>query len=103
MPDARAREAVHDRDPELLSGTGCVFHLLRRTAVNAGRIAIAPDVLGHNRLVPLVDWIEDGLANEVIADREDLQIVALEQIAFGRAISVVGQRLVHFKMIAPAS
>ena len=56
----------------------------------------------QDRLVAFVDRIEHRLADEMIADRVNLQVVALEQIAFGGAIAVVGQGLVDFEMVAPA-
>ena len=77
MPDARAGEAVDDCHAQLLRRAGRVLHLLDGPGVDAGRIAVAPDVRRQNRLVPLVDRVQHGLADQVIADREDLQVVAL--------------------------
>ena len=61
MPDAGSGEAVDHADAELLSGAGGVLHFLDGAFVDAGGIAVTPDVLGENGLVPLIDVIEDGL------------------------------------------
>ena len=53
--------------------------------------------------MPLVDHVEHRLADQVIADREDLQVVAVQQIALRGAVPVVVQGLVDLEVIAPAS
>jgi hypothetical protein len=51
--------------------------------------------------VALVDRVAHGLADEVGADGEDLQVVALERLADPPAVAVLGQRAVDLEMIAP--
>ena len=102
MPDARAGEAVDDLDAELLRRPGGVLQFLGRPGVHAGRLAVAPDVVGQDRLVPLVDDVQHRLADQVGADRMALQVVLFEQFAFLGAVVGVFERLVDFEMIAPA-
>ena len=102
VPDARAGEAVDDADAQLLRRAGRVLQFFGGPGVDAGRIAVAPHVRRQDRLVPLVDRVEHGLADQVRADGVDLQVVALQQVAAAGAIAVVGQRLVDFEMVAPA-
>ena len=66
-------------DAQLLGGPGRVLQLLGRPRVDAGRLAVAPDVRRQDRLVPLVDDVQHGLADQVVADREHLQVVLVEQ------------------------
>ena len=102
MPDARAGEAVDDAHAQLLRRAGRVLQLLGGAAIDAGRIAVAPHVWRQNRLVPRVDRVEHGLADQVRADGVHLQVVALQQVAAVGAVAVVGQRLVDLEMVAPA-
>ena len=53
--------------------------------------------------MPRVNRIANGLAYQMGADRVALEIVAFQQFAFGGDVAIVGQRLVDFKMVAPAS
>ena len=46
--------------------------------------------------------IADRLADEVVADRPDLEVVALEQLAALAAVGLVGERGVDVEVIAPA-
>ena len=49
-----------------------------------------------------IDVIEDGLADEVIGDREELQVVFFQEFPFAVAVGVVGQCFVDFEMVSPA-
>ena len=49
-----------------------------------------------------VDRVADGLADEVVADRPDVEAVALEQLAPLAAVRVVGERGVDVEVVAPA-
>jgi hypothetical protein len=48
-----------------------------------------------------VDVVTDRLADQVSANRVALQIVARQHLSFSAAISIVGNRLVDFEMVAP--
>lgn len=102
MPDAGTGEAVDHADAELLSGAGGVLHFFDGAFVDAGGIAVTPDVFGENGFVALVDVIEDGLTDEVIGNREELQVVFFQEFPFAVAVGVVGQCFVDFEMISPA-
>ena len=53
-------------------------------------------------LVPRVDHVQHGLADEVIADRPDLKPVALQQFAFPLAVFRLGHGQIDLEVIAPA-
>ena len=50
----------------------------------------------------LVDAVADRLSDEMRADREDVQVIALEDLLPRAAIRVVGERLVDLEVVAPA-
>ena len=52
-------------DAQLLRGPGRVLQLVGRPLVDAGRVAVAPDVRRQDGLVPLVDVVQHGLADQV--------------------------------------
>ena len=103
MPDARTGEPVDHVDAEPLRRPGRVFHVLDGPKIHAGRVAVAPDVIGQDRLMSLVDVVANRLADQVRTDGETLQVVSLQQFPLGRTVSVVLQSLNDFKRIAPAS
>ena len=80
-----------------------VLHLLGGATLHAIRLAVAPDVRRHDALVPLVDPVAHRLPDEVVADREHLQPVLLEDVAARpeRSLSSASA-LVHLEVIAPA-
>ena len=102
MPDARTGKAVDDVDAEFLRSAGGVFHLFDGPLIDAGRIAVAPNIRRHNSLVPLVDDVEHRLPDQMSADRLALQIVLFEQFPFAVAVALVGERLIDLEVIAPA-
>jgi hypothetical protein len=63
--------------------------------VDSGRIAIAPDIFGQDRLVPLINLVEDGLSDEVRADGVTLESVFFELGAFFIAVIGFGVRFVN--------
>ena len=75
VPDRRAGEAVDDLDAQLLRGAGRVLHLLGGPLADLLGLAVAPDVVGQDQLVPLVDQVADRLADQVVRDRPDFQLV----------------------------
>ena len=73
VPYTRACEAIHNSHAKLLCSPSCRLHFLNSTLVDPGRIAVTPDIPGQDRLVTLIDGIQNGLANEVGTDRMALQ------------------------------
>ncbi len=53
--------------------------------------------------MPRLDAIADCLANPMIAEHQERQIVAGQQIELVLAVIVVAQRPLHFEVIAPAA
>ena len=49
-----------------------------------------------------VDRVADRLADEVRAEREAVQVVALEQLLDAGAVVVLGKRTVDLEVVAPA-
>ena len=103
MPDRRACKPVDDLDAELLCRPGRVFHLLGGTLAHAVGVAVPPDVLRQDRLMPVVDAVQHSLSDEVIGNREHLQIMFFQLFAFARTVTVVGKRLVDLEVVAPTS
>ena len=102
MPDRAAGKTVDDFNAELLCGLCSINNTLGRPLANALRVAVAPDVLGQNRLVTLVDVITDRLAHKMRRDCEDLQAVILKKLTLGLAITIILKSLVDFEVVAPA-
>ena len=73
MPDAAAGESIDHPNAELLGGAGGVFQFLGRSLIDSRRVAITPNVIRKDRLMPLVDVVQDRLANQMRADRVALQ------------------------------
>jgi hypothetical protein len=71
-------------------------------AAHALGLAVAPHVVGQDGPVALVDQVADGLADQVVADREALQAVGLEQLAPLPHIALRRQRLPDVEVVAPA-
>ena len=87
---------------ELRRGARGVLHPLGGARAHALRVAVAVDLGRQDRAVPLVDAVADRLADEVRADRPDVEPVALEELAVRAAVAVVGERLVDLEVVAPA-
>src|SRR5690606_4392514 len=102
VPDARAREAVDDGDAELPGGLGGVDHLLRGPAADALRVSVAPEAVGEDGLVPVVDRIADALPDEVVGDGVADEAVALELGPLGVAVAGFGEGAVDLEVVAPA-
>ena len=101
-PDARTGKAVHNRYAQLRSGPRRVFHGLSCPLTDAFGIAVAPDCTGQNGLVPIVDTIAYRLADQMTRHGPRLEPVVGQQFMATLAVGVVGQRLGHIEMIAPA-
>ena len=100
MPDRRAGEAVNHIDAEPGSGLAGGDHLAGRALAHALGIAVAEDARGQDRRVAAVDIVADGLAGEVVGNREQLEAVFIEQGALGLAVGFGG--VLDFEMVAPA-
>ncbi len=75
---------------------------IARSLTPAG-VAVAPNVVGQDRLVALVDVVQHRLADQMSADRVALQPEIVQQLPFPFAVVVFLQCLVDLKVIAPAS
>ena len=80
VPDRRAREAVHLLDAEPRRSARRVLHPLGGPRAHALRLAVAVDLRRQDRPVALVDAVADRLSDEMRADREHVQVVALEDL-----------------------
>jgi hypothetical protein len=101
VPDRRAGEARHDLDAEAGGGAGGVLHPFRGACADAVRVAVAPDLRRHDRLVTYVDRIADGLPDEVVGDRPAAEAVRLEQRAPLGAVAVLLQCPDDVEVVAP--
>ena len=101
-PYGTAGESVDHRDTHVCSGAGGQLHLFCGARADPLRVTIAPDVLGQNGLVPLVDAIANGLTHEVVAYREDVEPVRPEQLAVLDAVIGVSRRTLNVEVVAPA-
>ena len=73
MPDAAAGETIDHVDAKLLSRSCCIFHFLRGALVDSSRVAVSPNVLRQDRLMTLVDIVQDSLAGKVSTNGMTLQ------------------------------
>jgi hypothetical protein len=101
-PDAGPRKSIDNGNPQLLRGTRGVFKFFCRAQIDAVRLAVAPYMRWQDRAVPLINHVQDRLAHQVRADGVQLQIVPIQQIQPLGAVPVIADRLIDFKMIAPA-
>ena len=70
-----------DLDAELRGCPRGVFHLPRSALPHAFGVAVCPNALGQDGLVAFVDRVvADCLANEVVGDGPDLEVVLAQQI-----------------------
>ncbi len=83
-------------------GLGRFNHALGGTLANAFGIAVAPDFRREDRLVPLIDEIAHGLADEVCRNRIAGEAVVFQDLPLLFDVSLVLDRLIDFKMVAPA-
>jgi hypothetical protein len=49
-----------------------------------------------------IDIVADRLTDEMVGQREQLQVMPFEKIPLPRTIGIVGQGLVDFEMVSPA-
>ncbi len=48
-----------------------------------------------------VDVVEHALTDQVVRDREQLQVMLFEQVAFAAAVGIIGNGAVDLEMITP--
>ncbi len=103
LPDRRAGEPDHHVDAEPAGGAGGHLHLLRGALAHALGVAVAPDPVGQDAAVALVDRVvAHRLALEVVADREHLQVVLLQHLQLRRDVGVVLDRGPRVEVVTPA-
>src|SRR4051812_4641679 len=81
-------------------GARGVLELVGGAPADAFGVAVAPHVGRERALMTGVDRIADRLADEVVADREHVQVVALEQLAALAAVGLVRERGVDVEVVA---
>ena len=81
VPDRAAGEAVHHFDAQVFGGDGGVAHLCGRALVDILGGAVTPDALGENGLVAQVNGGADALADQMVADRPNVEAVFGQQFA----------------------
>src|SRR5690606_28155053 len=101
VPDRRTRETVDDTQTQLGGGAAGEDHLLSGALPHAFWLAIAPHVLGQDRLVAFVDRVTYGLANEVIGDREQLQAMLVEQRRAFLGVTRLVDNTAHVEVVTP--
>ena len=80
-----------------------VLHLLGGPLAHALGLAVAPDAGRQDALVPLVDRVvADRLADQVVGDGVDVQVVLRQRLQLPVHIGLVGHRLVDLEVVAPA-
>ena len=111
MPDGGPGKAVHDRGEHLLVRAGIeeparragrVLDFLGGAATHALGIAVTPDVVRQDRLVPVVDQVADRLPDQVRRDGVAGQSALLQELPFLGDIAVILERFLDIKMIPPA-
>ena len=89
--------------PNFAAARAVSLHALGGALPHALRVAVAPDLGRQDALVAGVDReVAHALPDQVVADHVALQAVAVEQLALGGHVAVVGERLVDLEVIAPA-
>jgi hypothetical protein len=110
MPDRRAGEAVDDRVDDRPIGSGVEklpggprrgFHLFRRAAADALRVAVPPDRIGEDRLVAVVDPVADRLPDEMVGDGVASQSVACQLLPEGGDVFIFAEGAAHFEVRTP--
>ena len=83
-PDFGAGEAVDDVDAEVLGGVRGADHFLRGALLARPSGLPSPQTCGgQDGLVPLVDVVANGLADEVVGDGPGLEaVLGEERVAF---------------------
>ena len=77
-----------------ISGGGAFLH--------AFRIAVAPDVIGHEVAVAVVDEVADGLADAVVAEDRRFEFVPAKHLEFRRGVVALAEGTRDLEMVAEA-
>jgi hypothetical protein len=113
MPHRGTSESIHNNAVRVFLKAGFVIekspsglcgenHFFRSPLANSFWLAIAPDIRRQDRLVPFIDEIANGLANEVVRDGKTGELVLCEN--FPKALAVCGGRggCLDIEVVAPA-
>ena len=104
LPDRRPGEADDDVHAELARRACRHLHLFGCSPADTLGVAVAPDPVGQDPAVALVDGVvADRLPLEVVADGEDLEVVLLQRLPLRRDVRVVLDRSPRVEVVAPAS
>ncbi len=103
LPDLRPGEADDGVHAETAGRPCGHLHLLGGPLPDAFGVAVAPDAVGQDPAVALVDRVvADGLSLEVVGDREELQVVLLQQVELVPHVAVVLGGLPDIEVVPPA-
>lgn len=102
-PDGRAGESADDTGTEFFSQLERGDHFLRGPLVNSGLVAVAPNIVRRERLMAFIDRIGNTLADFVISDDGQLQVVPGEEFQLVRDGVFVAEGSLDLEMIAPAA
>ncbi len=102
LPDRRSREPGDDLHPELRGHPGRVLHPLGGAPADAFGVAVAPDAVGEDVAVPLIDRVvAHRLPTEVVGDGVHPQSVAFQDLPPAADVGVVVPAG-HVEVVAPA-
>ena len=87
---------------EFPGGAGGGLHLFGGALADTFGFAVAPDIGGQNGLVPFVNQIAHGLADEVVGNGVAREAVFGEERPFLFGVIGFGEGAIHFKVVAPA-
>src|SRR5690606_41290316 len=80
-----------------------VRHLPDGSLAHAIRIALSPDSVRQNGLVPLIDSITHRLPDQVIADRPDTEPMTFQKLPARADITIILQGAIDLEEIGRAS
>src|SRR5262249_1722332 len=99
----RARAAGDERYSHFLRGPDGSLHFLGSSQGDPFRIAVSPNSIWRDRLMPCVDAIRASLADAGIAKRPDANLLFLEQRQEAGTVFILAQSALDIEMIAAAS
>ncbi len=102
-PQGRTAATGDDADSEFFGRPHRGQHFLGGPLLDPERLAIAPDVLRQQRLVPGVDRIAHRLADPVIAQHRRRQVGTVEQFELLGAVVGLAEGALDLEMVAPAT
>src|SRR5262249_16847762 len=94
-PQSRPGKPTPDRRAELLGRPDGGNHFFQRALAHAGGLAIAPDVIGQQRTMAVVDGVADRAADAVVGKDGHAQVMLSEQIELVLAVVVLAEGALH--------